>query len=121
MLVNMRTRSHVGITVDCINGSSEVAEIAKAAAKFGYRLTQENYKTDHGAMFTAARLHRDEPDWLSSDLPRLVYIEAMTSGRSVVDVLQSVRVRLEDLHAEVDRPPSDVAGIGELHPDGHDD
>jgi len=118
----MRVVSNIQAKVDLIHTTSETAEVAKYATKFSMRALfeppPEERRPNPG---WSATLDRVEPDFLATDLKRLVYLEAMVSGRSINGVLDQIRRDLEDLHAPVDVPLSDQPGIGDLHPEGHDD
>lgn len=107
----MRLQSHLDVTVDLLSTTTEVAEVAKAAAKFGASITMRPDPKHPGSQ--EIRLLREEPDWPTQDLARLVYLQAMALDMSVNDVLAQVRQRLEKWDAPLDRPPSDAAGIGE--------
>ena len=115
----MRATSETAVTIDSMPTTIEVAEVAKAAMKFGYRMVQEQYVSDGGTPMTQAHMTRTEPAWLSEELACLVFLQALAAGHSVDKVLTDVRLRLERWHVPIDRPPSDEPGIGELHPDGH--
>lgn len=106
----MRIRSHLDVTADLLSTTTEVAEVAKAAVKFGASITM---RPDPDQLGTAARLRREEGDWLSEDLPRLVFLLAMAEDKTIDQVLKDVRTCLVAWHAPMDRPPSDMAGIGE--------
>lgn len=107
---SMRIRSSLDVTADLLTTTTEVAELAKAAVKFGANITMRPDQERDG---TAARLWREEGDGLSEDLPRLVLLLAIAEDKTVDQVLQDVRARLVAWHAPMDRPPSDMAGIGE--------
>lgn len=64
---------------------------------------------------------RSGETFLRDDLAHLVYLAAMTDNESVDKVLEGIRTKLsEHHHVQLDTPPSDQAGVGELHPDGHE-
>ncbi|MHA7153959.1 hypothetical protein [Arthrobacter sp. TMN-50] len=113
----MRALSESQTRIDLLTDEQDIAEVAKFAAKFSYRL-QMAPAVDNG--FWEALLTRTAETDLRDDLAHLVYLTAMTDRMSVEKVLDTVRDRLANFHhIELDVPPSDQAGIAEKHPDGH--
>jgi hypothetical protein len=111
----VRALSSVDVHLDLVRTTAETAEVAKFATKYGYRL-QLGPSQDGAAPANSwtARLHRDEPDFLHSDLVRLVYVEALARGSTIDQVLDRVRRELaEQWHVATDRPLADRPGIGE--------
>jgi hypothetical protein len=115
----MRALSESRTRVDCLKDQHEVAEIAKFAAKFGYHFTLS--PSTENSMYESV-MTRTAETFLRDDLAQLVYLTAIADNESVEKVLDGVRRKLSDHHhIALDVPPSDQAGIGELHPDGHGD
>ncbi len=113
----MRALSESRTRVDLLADQQAVAEIAKFAAKFGYRM---NMGPSTNNSFLEAVLTRTGETFLRDDLAQLVYLTAMTDNKSVDDVLAGISDKLKNHHhIELDVPPADQAGLGELHPEGH--
>lgn len=113
----MRAWSENRTRVDCLIDQQEIAEISKFAAKFGYHFTMA--PSTENSMYESVMTRTGET-FLRDDLAHLVYLVAMTDNESVDNVLAGVRKKLsEHHHVELDTPPIDQAGLGELHPDGH--
>jgi hypothetical protein len=67
--------SSIHARIENLGTMTEVAEVAKAAAKFDYRMVL--YRDEEGRR--VADLVRDETEWMSLDIARLVYLEALAS------------------------------------------
>lgn len=107
----MRTRNYLRVVVDLISAQVEVAEIAKAGAMFGARVIIEP-DPEHDT-WRRAVIERTSDEWLSADIARLVYLEAMAHNMTIDAVLAAARLQLQGWNAPMDRPPSDAPGIGE--------
>jgi hypothetical protein len=101
--------SAVSARIENLTTMTEIAEVAKAAAKFSYRMVLHRDEGGH----SVADLGRDEMEWMGTDLARLVYLQALATNRSADDVLAEIRSTLEKMHAPLDVPPGDRPGIGE--------
>jgi hypothetical protein len=113
----MRAMSESRTRVDLLTDQQDIAEVAKFAAKFGYNLSM-GLSTESGLYGSV--MTRNEETFLRDDLAHLVYLVAMTDRISVEEVLTTIRERLSGYHhVQLDVPPGDQAGLGELHPDGH--
>jgi len=113
----MRALSESRTRIDCLVGQQEVAEVAKFAAKFGYKL---NLAPSEENGFWEAGLARIGEVFLRDDLEQLIYLVAMTDNESVDNVMARAKDRLQNHHhVQLNIPPADQAGIGELHPEGH--
>jgi hypothetical protein len=112
----VRAWSESRTRVDCLVDQQEVAEIAKFAAAFGYHFTMA--PSAENSMYESV-MGRTGEMFLRDDLAHLVYLVAMSDNESVEKVLDGVRKKLSEHHVRLDIPPSDQAGLGELHPDRH--
>lgn len=113
----MRARSESRTRIDCLANQQDVAEVAKFAAKFGYHLSLS--PSEENSMYESVMTRTGET-FLRDDLAHLVYLTAMTDGISVDQVIELIRNKLTNHHhVQLDVAPGDQAGLGELHPDGH--
>lgn len=104
----MRIRATSKVHVDLITTSSDVAELAKASQKFGYRMTIE---PDNPG--STAEMVRTAEWFGSDDLAAQVFLQALCDGRSPIDVLDGIRARLVEWGVNVEVPPADTTPIGE--------
>lgn len=111
----MRAQSRLYVDIDLITSTAMAAELAKASGKFHATLllepAQDEPDTSPGLR---AVLRRDEPDWLSQDLKKLVYLRALCEDISPNRVMEELRRDLERWLPTLNRSPADVQGIGDL-------
>jgi hypothetical protein len=101
--------SRITVRIENLGTMAEIAEVAKAAAKFNYRMELDRDENDR----SVAELSRYEPEWMDRDLAQLVYLYALATNSSMDDVLALTRSKLEQMGAPLDVPPGDRPGIGE--------
>jgi len=99
------------VRLSLLSDVATIAEVAKAAVKFGYRSVIE--KDPERSSFDHAVLSRADEDLLSHDLVRLVYLQALAANQPINEVLAQIRAGLEKLGAPLDRRLADAPGIGD--------
>ena len=109
----MIAHSRLAVTFSHINTTTELAELAKLSAKTGADLQVEHYRDDNDGPSMRAVMTRTSAEWLVNDAAWLVYIQAMSRGKSPAAVLDEIRARLETINVVLDRDPNDGPGIAE--------
>lgn len=117
----MRPTARSLVTIDLLNSTADIAEFAKAAAKFGMRMVLEPAPVEGFPDSWKVSLEHAEPVWIETEAAETVYLIALARGKSIKAVLEGIESYWREQHAEVDRPPTDAPGIGELHPEGDQD
>ena len=98
--------------MDLLNDVTDIAELAKLAAKFGAMFDLTPPSADDAGY--RARMHRADYTRADNELARAVLLMALAADRPPAEVLDGVRRYLTDrMHVAVDQRLSDVAGMGE--------
>jgi hypothetical protein len=113
----VRALSTGQIRVDLLPTVQDNADLARFAGKFGYRMLLQ--PSVENSMWEAV-LTRTTETFLRDDLAHLVFLTAMTDGKSPQAVLDDIAASLRKVHhVIVEAPPADQWPIGERHADGH--
>ena len=116
----METKSNINVQISRVDSRTDVGQFAQLAYALGYDM-ELAHEVVRDRPRRALWLRRQYLAPITEDLPRLVYLAAMGSGRSIDSVMDDMRRHFTEWHVQTDAPLADVPGIGEMHYGGHND